>query len=187
MLGVGVPIDCRDCRNGCGVTMFGLAYSEFGCCSCQPTFSGGYSLEEAYGLFEVDWPSALLPGVSSHCRASLASFGTPMYFDSRFVLSSRPPSPWESASHHRLAGRPRESASSNASLTLMLSIGDNDGMYCCCEFQFVLPDAPLMTGECCCCSCCCCGRPADGGAELDCTGSRTADPKEFRCDFGSDV
>jgi hypothetical protein len=53
-----------------------------------------------------------------------------MYLDSRFDLKSTLPdgSPFESASHQRLAGRPRESCSSGASLTLMLKIGDRDGM-----------------------------------------------------------
>lgn len=113
-------------------------------------------------MWEIDWPSELLLGPSSHCSASLASLGTPMYFDSRFVRSSRPPSPVESASHHRLAGRPRESASSSASLTLILRIGDSEGMYCC-EFQLPLPRGPLVAG-----GGGCEGRPADAGAELDC-------------------
>jgi hypothetical protein len=52
-----------------------------------------------------------------------------MYLDSLFDLSILVPgAPVESASHHRLAGRPRESSSSTASLTLMLKIGDRDGM-----------------------------------------------------------
>ena len=55
--------------------------------------------------------------------------GTPMYFDS--LLDRCSPfdaSPVDSDSHHLLAGRPRES-SSGASLTLILRIGDNWGLY----------------------------------------------------------
>jgi hypothetical protein len=94
-----------------------------GSCSCHPAFSEGYEVRL------LDPAAGDDCGSSTHCRASRASFGTPMYFDSRFDRSILAPgAPVESASHQRLAGRPRESSSSRASLTLMLKIGDSDGM-----------------------------------------------------------
>lgn len=52
-----------------------------------------------------------------------------MYFDSRLVCPNmRDGSPCESDSHHRLEGRPRELPLSWLSLTLMLRMGDSDGI-----------------------------------------------------------
>lgn len=55
-----------------------------------------------------------------------------MYLDSLFERSSlvdgAPVEPSWLISHHRLEGRPRELDSSGCSLTLMLGIGDNEGM-----------------------------------------------------------
>jgi hypothetical protein len=102
--------------------------------SCQPTFSEGYSsgpysfrvLGPAFA-FPSDGPSSF-----SYWSASRSSLGMPMYFDSRFERSSRvegvPVEPSWLTSHHLLDGLPRESDPSGASLTLILGIGDNDGM-----------------------------------------------------------
>jgi hypothetical protein len=94
-----------------------------------------------------------------------------MYLDSRFDLSILPPgAPVESASHQRLAGRPRESSSSSASLTLILRIGERDGMKLD-DCQFWLADGL-----------------GDGGAGWLDVGvlPPRADPIEPRCDLGSD-
>jgi len=55
-----------------------------------------------------------------------------MYFDSRFdrsnLIEGVPFEPSWLTSHHLLDGRPLESEPSGASLTLMLGIGDREGM-----------------------------------------------------------
>lgn len=104
--------------------------------SCQPVFSGGYSSVPCVvcTLFPALPP---IPGEPtrlsfSYCKASRNSFGMPMYFDSRFDLSSledgAPVDPSWLTSHQRLDGRPLELFSSNASLTLMLGIGESEGI-----------------------------------------------------------
>ncbi len=104
------------CGRGCGVV------------DC-PSFSGGYSSDESRRLLP-----ATAPGASAHWSASRASLGTPMYLDSRLDRSILAPgSPLESVSHQRLAGLPRE-LPSGLSLTLMLRMGDSDGMkFACCQ------------------------------------------------------
>jgi hypothetical protein len=55
-----------------------------------------------------------------------------MYLDSRFdrsnLMEPTPSEPSWLTSHHLLDGLPLESEPSGASLTLMLGIGDRDGM-----------------------------------------------------------
>ncbi len=115
-------------------------------------------------------------GSSTHCSASRASFGTPMYLDSLFDRSILPPgAPVESASHQRLAGRPRESSSSSTSLMLMLRMGEREGMkFDVCQFWLA-------------------GGPGDegGAAAAACWLAvgvlpPSADPIDPRCDVGWD-
>ena len=126
------------------------AGGEDGSCSCHPTFSGGYS-SGPYSFCSLG-PAVSIPlplvGVTSpfpYCRASRSSFGMPIYFDSRFDRSSLvdgvPVEPSWLTSHHLLDGLPLESDPSNASLTLILGIGDKDGMYPVHQVDSGLPNA----------------------------------------------
>lgn len=105
-----------------------------------------------------------------------------MYLDSRLDLSSRCDwSPVESASHQRLAVRPRELFSSGASLMLILRIGDSEGMKLEFDCQFALFEGPPL-GE--------TGMPAEAGAECDCCCAVSRPKTEFielRCDLVSDI
>lgn len=69
---------------------------------------------------------------SVYWRASRSSRGIPMYLDSRFDRSRRiegvPVEPSWLTSHHLLEGLPLESDPSKASLTLILGMGEREGM-----------------------------------------------------------
>lgn len=107
-----------------------------GSCSCKPTFSAGYSsgpsdLRLLGPAVVTSDPTAMAS--PSYCSLSRSSLGTPIYFDSRFdrsnLIDGLPTEPPSLTSHHRLEGRPLESDPSRASLTLILGIGDKDGLY----------------------------------------------------------